>query len=124
MTRAQQEILGLEREQASDFNRRDMKALLAQFSSEFVGFSSTRYERIAGRTALKRTFEHYLDQSPQLRYSIRQARVQVFGGTAVASFYWTVELAPGHKVEGRGSHVFVKRGKSWSVVHEHFSRSH
>lgn len=124
MTRAEQEILGLEREQASDFNRRDMKALLAQFSSDFVGFSSTRHDRIAGRTALKRTFEHYLDQSPQLRYSIRQARVQVFGGTAVASFYWTVELAPGQKIEGRASHVFVKRGKSWSIVHEHFSRSH
>jgi len=124
MTRAEKEIHELEREQASDFNRRDMKALLAQFSPGFVGFSSTRYERIAGRPALRRTFEHYLDQSPQLRYSIRQARVQVFGGTAVASFYWTVELAPGHKVEGRGSHVFVKRGKSWSIVHEHFSRSH
>ena len=124
MTRAEQEILGLERQQASDFNRRDMKALLAQFSSDCVGFSSTRHDRIAGRTALKRTFEHYLDQSPRLRYRIRQARVQVFGGTAVASFYWTVELAPGQKIEGRGSHVFVKRGKSWSIVHEHFSRSH
>jgi len=124
MTRAEKEIHELEREQASDFNRRDMKALLAQFSSDCVGFSSTRHDRVAGRTALKRTFEHYLDQSPSLRYHIRQARVQVFGGTAVASFYWTVELAPGHKVEGRGSHVFVKRGKTWSIVHEHFSRSH
>ena len=124
MTREKKEVLGLEREQASDFNSRNLKALLAQFGSDFVGFSSTRYERIAGRTALKRTFEHYLDQSPELRYSIRQPRVQIFGGAAVVSFYWTVELAPGHKVEGRGSHVFAKRGKKWSVVHEHFSRSH
>ena len=124
MTQEKQAILGLEREQASDFNSRNLKALLAQFSAEFVGFSSTRYERIAGRTALKRTFEHYLDQSPELRYSIRQPRVQIFGSAAVVSFYWTVELAPGHKVEGRGSHVFAKRGKKWSVVHEHFSRSH
>jgi len=119
-----QEILKLEREQAADFNSRNLKALLAQFSSAFVGFSSTRYERIAGRTALKRTFQHYLDQSPELRYSIRQPRVQVFGSAAVVSFYWTVELSPGHKVEGRGSHVFVKHGKNWSIVHEHFSRSH
>ena len=96
MTQVREEILRLEREQASDFNSRDLKALLAQFSSDFVGFSSTRYERIAGRTALKRTFDHYLDQSPQLRYSIRQPRVQIFGGAAVVSFYWTVELAPGH----------------------------
>ena len=124
MTRAEQEILGLERQQRFHVAAVEVGRLLALQPKDFVGFSSTRYERIAGRTALKRTFEHYLDQSPRLRYRIRQARVQVFGGTAVASFYWTVELAPGQKIEGRGSHVFVKRGRRWSIVHEHFSRSH
>ena len=124
MTRAGQEILRLERQQASDFNRRDLKGLLDQFAPDFVGFSSTRYERIAGRAALRKTFEHYLDQSPRLRYRITQPRVQVFDGTAVASFYWTVELARGQKIRGRGSHVLVKRRGRWSIVHEHFSRSH
>jgi len=124
MTAAQREILRLERQQVSDFNRRDMKAQVVQFSPNFVGFSSTRYERIAGRTALKKTFKHYLDQSPQLAYSISQPRVQVFDGTAVATFYWTVELTPEHRIQGRGSHVFTKRGRRWTVVHEHFSRSH
>jgi len=124
MTPTEREILRLERQQVSDFNRRDLKALVDQFASNFVGFSSTRYERIAGRAALKKTFQHYLDQSPQLRYSISQPRVQVFDGTAIATFYWTVELMPEHKVQGRGSHVFTKRGRRWTVVHEHFSRSH
>jgi ketosteroid isomerase-like protein len=124
MTAAEREILRLERQQVSDFNRRDLKALLEQFSSGFVGFSSTRYKRIGGRAALKKTFEHYLDQSPRLRYSITQPRVQVFDKTAVASFYWTVRLAPGRAIRGRGSHVYTKRGSRWSIVHEHFSRSH
>jgi len=124
MTPTEREILRLERQQVSDFNRRDLKALVDQFASNFVGFSSTRYERIAGRAALKKTFEHYLDQSPQLRYGISQPRVQVFDGTAIASFYWTVELTPEHKIQGRGSHIYTKRGRRWAIVHEHFSRSH
>jgi ketosteroid isomerase-like protein len=124
MTSAAREILRLERQQVSAFNGRNLKALLDQFASGFVGFSSTRYERIAGRAALKKTFEHYLDQSPQLRYLIARPRVQLFDKTAVVSFYWTVELSPGQNVQGRGSRVFVKHGGRWLIVHEHFSRSH
>jgi len=124
MTSAEREILRLEREQADDFNHRDLKALLNQFQERFVGFSSTKYDRIAGRGALKRTFQHYLDQSPDLRYSVKQPKVQMLGDAAVVSFYWTVVLSPKHKIQGRGTHVFAKRGKNWQIVHEHFSRSH
>jgi hypothetical protein len=124
MTAAEREILRLERQQVSAFNGRNMKALLDQFAPGFVGFSSTRYERIAGRVALRNTFQHYLDQAPRLRYLITRPRVQLFEKTAVVSFYWTVELSPGRKVQGRGSHVFVNRGGRWHIVHEHFSRSH
>ena len=122
MTPAQRQILRLERRQVADFNRRDLKAVVQQFAPGFVGFSSTRHKRIAGRTALKKTFQHYLRQSPRVRYNISQPRVQLFGATAVASFYWTVALTPRRRVHGRGTHVFVKRGRQWQVVHEHFSR--
>lgn len=128
---ARQDILRLERRQVADFNRRNLKALLQQFAPGFVGFSSTRHKRIAGRTALKKTFQHYLRQSPRVRYNISQPRVQVFGlpagqagAMAVASFYWTVALSPRRRVRGRGTHVFVRRGRQWRVVHEHFSRAH
>ena len=124
MTAVEREILRLERQQAADFNRRGLKRLLEQFERGFIGFSSTRHKRIAGRAALKKTFEHYLDQSPRVRYRIAEPRVQVLDGAAVVSFYWVVELSPGHRVEGRGSHVFVRRGDRWLIAHEHFSRSH
>jgi ketosteroid isomerase-like protein len=124
MSAAEREILSYEREQADDFNRRDLQALLKQYEDDFVGFSSTKYDRIKGRTALKRTFLHYLDQSPKLRYIIKQPRVQVYGNAAVVTFYWTVELSRDHKVQGRGTHVFVKKGKQWQIAHEHFSKSH
>jgi ketosteroid isomerase-like protein len=123
MTAAQRAILHLERQQEKDFNRRRVPALLKQFAPNFIGFSSTRHERISGRAALGKTFQHYLGQAPRVRYRIAQPRVQVFGNAAVASFYWTVALGK-RAVRGRGSHVFVRQGKQWRIVHEHFSRAH
>lgn len=123
MTATQRAILQLERKQEKDFNRRRVPAILRHFASGFVGFSSTTHTRIAGRAALGKTFNHYLGQAPRVRYRIAQPRVQVFGNTAVASFYWTVSLGK-RVVRGRGSHVFVRKGKQWQIVHEHFSRAH
>ncbi len=124
MNSVEREILRLEQQQARDFNRHDLGALLEQFGPGFVGFSSTRHKRVAGKNELAGTFRHYFDRSPQVQYRISQPRVQVFGETAVASFYWTVALSPRRKVEGRGSHVFAKRGGGWKIVHEHFSKAH
>jgi len=123
MSKAQRDILRLEHQQVRDFNQKKLASLLTPFGPGFVGFSSTRHKRIAGRAALRKTFQHYLRQAPRVRYSIAQPRVQVFGPAAVASFYWTVALGR-RKVRGRGSHVFVRRGRSWRILHEHFSRAH
>ncbi len=123
MSAAQRTILQLERQQERDFNQRRVPQLLAGFAPGFVGFSSTKHARIAGRSALKKTFLHYMRQAPRVRYRIAQPRVQVFGSSAVASFYWTVNLGR-RAVRGRGTHVFVKKGKHWRIVHEHFSRAH
>ncbi|HVP41922.1 MAG TPA: nuclear transport factor 2 family protein [Terriglobales bacterium] len=124
MTGTQRQILRLEREQARDFNRHDLGALLAQFGPGFMGFSSTRHKRVSGRKELASTFRHYFDRSPRAQYRIAQPRVQVLGGVAVASFYWTVTLSPRRKVEGRGSHVYAKGKGGWKIVHEHFSKAH
>ena len=123
MSAAQRSILQLERQQERDFNQRKIDALLKPFARSFVGFSSTKHARIAGLGALKKTFLHYMRQAPRVRYHIAQPRVQVYGSTAVASFYWTVRLGR-RTVRGRGSHVYAKHGKYWYIVHEHFSRAH
>ncbi len=124
MASVEREILRLEQQQARDFNRHDLGALLEQFGPGFLGFSSTRHKRVGGKNELASTFRHYFDRSPQVQYRINQPRVQVIGDTAVASFYWTVTLSPRRKIEGRGSHVFVKRPGGWKIVHEHFSKAH
>jgi ketosteroid isomerase-like protein len=121
---AQKEILRLEREQAQAINRGDIPGAVRMFDPSFVGFSSTQHERITGLAALKRTFQHYLKQAPRLSYRIEKPQVHVSGSTAVATFYWSVNLGRSRFVRGRGTHVFARQGKRWRVVHEHFSRAH
>jgi len=120
----QKEILRLEREQARAINRGDVRGATRMFDGSFVGFSSTQHARIRGLPALAKTFHYYLRRAPRMTYRIEQPRVIVSGDTAVATFYWTVGLGRGRKVRGRGTHVFVRKGKSWRVIHEHFSRAH
>lgn len=117
------QILRAEREHARAFNRGDVRSALRMFHKDFVGFSSTRHERIRGLGALKKTFHYYLKRAPKMSYRIEQPRVHSSGATAVATFYWTVGLGKGRRVRGRGTHVFLRSGRNWRVVHEHFSRA-
>jgi ketosteroid isomerase-like protein len=89
-----------------------------------VGFSSTKHRRMRGLGALRKTFNYYMKRAPKLSYHLEQPHVSLSGGTAVATFYWTVRLGRGHKIHGRGTHVFAKQGWNWKVVHEHFSCAH
>lgn len=124
MATSRQQILQLERAQVRAINHGDLPGALQMFDRSFVGFSSTQHKRIRGLAALRKTFVYYWKRAPKLAYHIEQPHVHVSGATAVATFYWTVQLNPGHKIHGRGTHVFTKQGKGWRVVHEHFSRAH
>lgn len=127
MASAEQSILAIEKELVRDFNAGKTNDLLAHFHPKVVGFSSTQQQRISGRAAMRKTFDYYSQASSKLKYSIVRPQVQVFGDTAVATFTWTVELGAGHPrhtIHGRGSHVFVRDGGKWKIVHEHFSRAH
>src|ERR1700694_5461429 len=118
------QILQLEREQVRAINRGDVRGAVKLFDHGFVGFSSTKHQRIRGLRALRKTVDYYLKPAPKLAYQMETPTVSVSGGTAVATFYWSVQLGRGHKIHGRGTHVFSKQGKEWKVVHEHFSRAH
>ena len=118
------EILALEHAQADAINRGDIQAATKMFDRRFVGFSSTKHARIHGIAALARTFHYYRKHAPKMNYRIAQPHVQRIGQTAVATFYWTVGLGRGRTLRGRGTHVFVRQGRAWRVVHEHFSRAH
>ena len=124
MPTTRQQILQLERAQIRAINAADVRGALQMFDRGFVGFSSTQHNRIRGLGALRKTFHYCLKRAPKLTYHIEQPHVSVNSGAAVATFYWTVQLGRGHKFHGRGTHVFSRQGKTWRVVHEHFSRAH
>ncbi len=117
-------ILKLEREQARAINRGDIAGATRMFDRTLVGFSSTKHRRIRGLRELAKTFRYYRKRAPQMAYHMAEPQVHVSGGTAVATFYWTVALGRGRKVHGRATHVFARKGKDWRVIHEHFSRAH
>src|SRR5258708_37504242 len=91
------EILQLEREQVRAINRGDVLGALKLFDRGFVGFSSTKHERIRGIGALRKTFDYYLKKAPKLAYHMEQPHVSVNGGVAVAKVYWSVPLGGRHK---------------------------
>src|SRR5258707_12330908 len=117
------QILHLEGEQVRAINRGDLRGALKLFDRGFVGFSSTKHQRIRGLGALRKTFDYYLKQAPKLAYHLEQPHVSVSSGTAVATFYWSVERGGAHKIHGQGTHVFSKHRKAVKGVHEHFSHA-
>jgi len=123
---AVQDILRIEQEMVREFNAGRIARLLKHFHPRIAGFSSTRQERIAGKAAIRKTFDYYRQASSHMKYQIARPKVQVFDDTAVATFYWAVELGrrPRHIIHGRGTHVFVEQRGRWWIVHEHFSRAH
>ena len=120
-------ILSLEQEQVEAFNKGDIEKILSYFDPDIVGFSSTKHDRFVGLEDLRKTFEYYLQKTSKLEYSISDPSVQVFGDTAVLSFYWLAVMVFGktrREVQGRGSHMYRKINGEWKIVHEHFSRAH
>ena len=121
------EIIDLEEKQVAAFNSGNIDEILNFFYPDIVGFSSTKHERISGLQAMRETFEYYLHEAEKIEYSISEPTVQVFGETAILTYYWLVTLINGSKkqdVKGRGSHVYTRVDGGWNIVHEHFSRAH
>jgi ketosteroid isomerase-like protein len=128
MDEIQKEIAAIEKSIVKLFNQRNVKEILTYFNKEFVGFSSTKHERIPNLTQLKKTFLHYLDEGDEVIYAIQNLKVKIYGEAALTTFYWTVDLKKKKKktktINGRGSHIFLMLDTGWGIVHEHYSKAH
>jgi ketosteroid isomerase-like protein len=123
----QKEIVTIEKSIVKLFNERNVKEVLKYFSKDFVGFSSTKHERVPSLAQLKKTFLHYLEEGDEVIYKIQNLKVKIYGEAALTTFYWTVDLKKKKKtkmINGRGSHVFLILDTGWSIVHEHYSKAH
>lgn len=127
MDSIQKEFVTKEKAMVKLFNSGNIDAILDFFDDNFVGFSSTKHERITKKSQLKKTFLHYLDEGNPVNYSIKSIKVDILGECAVTSFYWQVDIHKKKKVKslnGRASHVYMQEGEDWKIVHEHFSKAH
>jgi hypothetical protein len=127
MDEIQKEIVVIEKSIVKLFNERNIKEILKYFKSGFVGFSSTKHERVTSLAQLKNTFLHYLDEGDEVIYKIQNLKVKIYGEAALTTFYWTVDLKKKKKtktISGRGSHIFLISEEGWSIVHEHYSKAH
>ena len=116
----------IEEEMVNAFNKGDVENILYYFDSDLIGFSSTIHERLGGLEEIQKTFEYYLNQSAKMEFNISSPLVQVYDCTAIVSFYWTVAMinnSSRREINGRGTHLFVKKDDKWKIIHEHFSRA-
>jgi ketosteroid isomerase-like protein len=72
------------------------------------------YEKLMGKTFSKR------------KLSVRDVEVKVYGGAAVAVFYWNFVAEPRSggptlKTQGRETQVYQKGERGWALVHVHYS---
>ena len=123
----QKEIVEIEKSITKFFNQKNIKGILQYFNPDFIGFSSTKHDRVTSLGQLKKTFLHYLDEGEELTYSIKNLKVKIYGEAALSTFYWNVELKKKKRVkniDGRGSHIFLMGESGWKIVHEHYSKAH
>jgi ketosteroid isomerase-like protein len=120
-------LADIEKSMVKLFNKKEIDKILKYFSQNFIGFSSTKHDRITQLSQLKKTFLYYLTGGDKVKYSIRNLKVKIYGELALTTFYWRVDIQKKQKtkaVEGRGSHLFLLIDTDWKIVHEHFSKAH
>ena len=127
MDEIEKNLINIEKTMVKLFNNKDVNAILNYFSDDFVGFSSTKHERLTRLVQLKKTFYHYLDEGDKVTFSIKNVKIKIYGEAALSTFYWKVDIQKKKRIksiEGRASHVFLFLDSDWKIVHEHFSKAH
>ncbi len=83
------------------------------------------FERSEDTRALSREREWFYGILPKYSWKIEDLKITVLGRTALSTLkvkYFGSKGASDTKRLVRGTMVFVKRGDSWKILHEHWSR--
>jgi ketosteroid isomerase-like protein len=106
--------------ETGDFQRLDSYHWYGPHFTKFAAGPGARLDAVAAREA-----EHKgLKAAAGLNLSAEELKVDVFDGSAVATFVMTANFKSGADAvtkRERGTLVLVKQGGSWRIVHEHFS---
>ena len=83
------------------------------------------FERVEDTRAISREREWFYDILPKFSWKIEDLKITVLGRTALTTLkvnYFSSKNVNAAKRMVRGTMVFVKRGDSWKILHEHWSR--
>ena len=93
----------------------------------FNDTATTEIYTLSLHDALPISFHFYLKEADHLEYHMISPIIKILDEkVAIATFYWLVILMNGktrREIQGRGTHVFLKKEEGWKIIHEHFSRS-
>lgn len=83
------------------------------------------FERVEDTHAISREREWFYEILPKFSWKIEDLKITVLGRTALTTLkvnYFSGKKENAAKRMVRGTMVFVKRGDSWKILHEHWSR--
>jgi uncharacterized protein (TIGR02246 family) len=106
------------------YNSRDAMRIMTQYAPDAL-FWGTRASAIADQPEQIAAYFQESVRNPNLRVTISDQRIRVYGQTAVsAGVYTLTDVKEGQVVStpGRFTFVFEKRGAAWVIVHHHSSR--
>jgi uncharacterized protein (TIGR02246 family) len=85
-----------------------------------VVFLNAQLEVLAeGREACLQSYEHFVSQAKLHRFDEEPATVQIVGGTAVASYHWSIAYSLAdrrYEERGRDMLVCVRSGSKWQII--------
>lgn len=119
-----QAILQVERNGWEAVKNKQPQALADYFTDDASLFDESQAYRVKGKAEILNALEGWLRQSELRSYQILDPQVQVFGDSALLTYYFTEAGLSGGKEysnAGKISIVFVKQGNTWKAMHEHRS---
>ena len=121
------QIIQSERDAWEAIKNKQTDKLADYYADDASIFTSDQAYRISGKDQVVGNLKSWLASSDLRAYQMLDPQVQVFGNTALLSYYFTYSGVTGGKdfsESGRFTAVFVKRGGKWLCVHEHESTNH
>ncbi len=119
------QIIAREKASFEAWQKKD-KAFFVDYLADDATFLGPRspYMQMDPRVNFLPKFEQYVDMFKIIDFQMHNPQVQVYGNTAVLTYYEEVMADMGGKTmsyTGKVSAVYVKQGNSWRVVHAHES---
>jgi ketosteroid isomerase-like protein len=121
-----QAIIKIERDAWEAYKNKQLDAFNDYYAENASAFSDDQAYRVRGRADILREMEAAFKQGDVLSYQILDPQVQVFGDTALLTYYFTesgMRDAKSYSRAGKITMLFVKQDGKWRALHEHIAQN-